>query len=128
MLPEMTAEQRIELSKHIIGLLDSWNVIAEDQLKILALPDGTRTRMLRSYRDNTPLPDIEEVNKRIEHILGITEALRTTYPHNPKMSNIWMRKPHRRFMKRTPIATIIEDGLQGLISVRMHLDCSWFNN
>lgn len=113
------------MTRYIMGLLESWELNAEQQVDVLALPEGTRTRALRSFRDDTPLPNTDDVNKRIEHLLAIDEALHTTYPHSQKMGALWMRRGHRRFKQRTPADTIIEDGLQGLVSVRMHLDCSW---
>jgi hypothetical protein len=51
--------------------------------------------------------------------------LRTTYPLNSRIGLIWLRKPHRRLTHRTPLATILEDGMDGLRSVRAELDCSY---
>lgn len=125
MTEQQAEDPRVKMTRYVMHLLDEWEMNAEQQVEVLALPDGTRTRVLRSYRDDTPLPDTDDVNKRVEHILAIDDALHTTYPHSDKMGQLWMRRAHRRFKQRTPVNTIIEDGLQGLVSVRMHLDCSW---
>ena len=125
MTEQQAEDQRMKMTRYIMGLLEDWELNAEQQVSVLALPDGTRTRVLRSYRDDTPLPDTSDVNQRIEHLLAIDDALHTTYPHSNKMGALWMRRGHRRFKQRTPVNTILEDGLQGLVSVRMHLDCSW---
>lgn len=117
--------ERIELAKIVMAMLDQWGVSAQDRINILGLPEDMRTRHLQKYRDNTPLPEDDQVMERVEHLLGISSALRTTYPLNAHMGPLWMKKPHRRFDKRTPIATIVEDGLSGLIAVRAHLDCSF---
>jgi hypothetical protein len=85
--------------------------------------------MLRRYRDDTPFPDIKTVNDRIGHILGIADALRTSWPHNPSMGLIWMKQKNSRFDKRRPVNIMTEDGLDGIVQIRCHLDCSydWFN-
>ena len=128
MSEQQTEDPRMRMTRYIMGLLESWELNAAQQVDILALPEGTRRRVLRSYRDDTPLPDTGDVNQRVEHLLAIDDALHTTYPHSNKMGQLWMHRGHRRFKQRTPVNTIIEDGLQGLVSVRMHLDCSWIGS
>lgn len=127
MTEQQAEDPRMRMTRYVMGLLDEWQLNAEQQVDVLALPEGTRTRALRGYRDNTPFPDTDDVNKRIEHILAIDDALHTTYPHSDEMGKLWMRRAHRRFKQRTPVKAIVEDGLQGLVSVRMHLDCSWIS-
>ena len=128
MTEQQTEDPRMRMTRYVMDILDSWELNAVQQVNILALPEGTKTRVLRSYRDDTPLPDTTDVNARVEHLLAIDDALHTTYPHSDKMGQLWMRRGHRRFKQRTPVNTIVEDGLQGLISVRMHLDCSWIGS
>ena len=121
---------RVELTRAIMHILDGWEIDASDQINILDLPEKTPARAVRRYRENTPLPDDSNVMERIIHILGIAEALRTTYPRNNKMGAHWLRKPHRRFNQQTPLSVILTDGLNGLISVRADVDCtfSWSNS
>jgi len=123
-------EERAALARGIMSILDKWGLSAVEQVKLLNLPEKTPTRMLRRYRDDTPFPDIKEVNERLEHIIGIADALRTTYPHNPSMGLIWMKQKNRRFHRRAPVSVMVEDGLDGIIEVRSHLDCAfdWFNS
>ncbi len=127
---EMNEEQRAALARAIMAILDRWGLSAEEQVQLLNLPDNTPSRMLRRFRDNTPFPDTKEVNERLEHIIGIADALRTTYPHYPAMGLIWMKRKNKRFKRRAPIQVMVEDGLDGIIAVRSHLDCSfdWFNS
>jgi hypothetical protein len=118
-------EDRIHLGRMVVNLLDDWGIDASDQLSILALPDGTRTRMLRRYHEDTPLPDDPDVMKRVEHLMGIAEALRTTFPRNAQIGLLWLKQPCRRLRRRRPMDIMLEDGLSGLITVRSHLDCSF---
>jgi hypothetical protein len=121
----MTSEDLTNLGRMVVNLLDDWGIDASDQLAMLALPDGTRTRMLRRYREDTPLPDDPDVLKRVEHLLGIADALRTTFPRNANIGLLWIKQPCKRLRRRRPVDIMIEDGLSGLISVRTHLDCSF---
>ncbi|VAW72001.1 hypothetical protein MNBD_GAMMA12-3002 [hydrothermal vent metagenome] len=122
---ELDQEQRTKLTRHLMNSLDEWGLSNEQCWVLLDLPGKKSGKDLRRYRDNTPFPDHKEVNIRIAHLHGIIEALRTTFPRNQNMGPQWMRKPNRRFQKRSPLATIVEGGIGGVISVRMHLDCTY---
>ena len=124
-MEKISLEDRVTLTRAIIGLLDSWGVKAADQIELLALPEGTRPGSIRQFRQSTPFPEGSNIMERIEHFIGIADALRTSYPHNEQMGSIWMNKINHRFDHRTPIAAMIEDGLGGIIAVRTHLDCAY---
>ncbi|NNF96241.1 MAG: DUF2384 domain-containing protein [Halobacteria archaeon] len=126
----VSQEDRAALARGIMSILDKWGLSAGDQVRLLNLPDKTPTRMLRRYRDDTPLPDTKEVNERVEHIIGIADALRTSYPHNPSMGLVWMKQKNKRFARRPLVSVMVEDGLDGIVAVRSHLDCAfdWFNS
>lgn len=121
----LNEEERVELARAIVAILDSWGVDASDQIALLDLPDGTPSRAIRSFRKEKPLPDDPKVMRRVEHLIGIADALRTTFPQNPKMGLLWMQKRHRKFRRRTPLRTMLEDGNTGVIQVRQYLDCSF---
>ena len=130
MINEMSADDYSKLTRTTMMILDGWELSAAEQLKVLNLPEKTPTRALRKYRDGQPFPKCNDVFERLEHILGIFEALRTSYPHNIQMAAIWMKKCNKHFVKRPPIVVIREDGLRGLVQVRSHLDCTfdWFSS
>lgn len=121
----LTPEDRNSLGRIVVNLLDDWGLAAYQQLAVLALPDGTPTRMLRRYHEDTPLPDDPDVMLRVEHLLGIADALRTTFPRNANIGVMWLKQPCKRLRRRRPIDILVEDGLSGLITVRTHLDCSF---
>lgn len=122
---DISHEEKIELAKHIMRLLSSWNIEPEKQIQLLGLPEETRTRHLSKYKKDTPLPDEKPIYERIFHFLGIEDALRTSYPHNSQMGPIWMNQVHRRFQGRSPVQAMIEDDLHGIVAVRVHLDCAY---
>ena len=124
-MEKMNLEDRITVARAIINMLDSWGVSAAHQVALLALPTGTRPGAIRQFRQSTPFPEDAGVMERIEHLVGIADALRTSYPRNAYMGSIWMNKINHRFDNRTPLAAMLEDGLGGIIAVRTHLDCAY---
>ena len=109
----------------VINILDDWGLKASEQATVLALPKGTPTRMLRRYVDDMPLPDDPDVMKHVEHLLGIADALRTTFPRNDRIGVIWLKQPCKRLRRQRPLDIMINNGLSGLITVRTHLDCAF---
>ncbi|HJW81218.1 MAG TPA: hypothetical protein VJ396_03155 [Acidiferrobacterales bacterium] len=124
-LRELGGEERVALSRLIVELLDHWGVEGADQVTLLGLPPDTRPRALRRYYDNTALPNSPEINERIDHLLGIADALRTSNPRSATADVIWLHSVNYRFDNRTPLAAMIQDGLGGLLAVRAHLDCAY---
>jgi len=121
---EMTLTDQAELTRAVMHMLDVWGLRDEDQLAVLGFPPGTPKQVLRRYRQGTPFPtDNLELMERVEHLVGIAEALRTTFPRDPAMTVVWLQRANRRFGGRAPLAVMIDDGLDGLIAIRAHLDC-----
>lgn len=129
-MDSMTLDDQITLTTKIMEILDGWGMSSAEIISLLALPEKTPTRALRRYRENTPFPVTSELNERIEHIVGITEALRTSYPHNPQMGKMWIRQRSKKLQNQIPLQIIVESGLEGIIAIRKHLDCSydWHKN
>ena len=121
----LTDQERLELGRLVINTLDEWGIKSSDQVAMLALPGRISGRHLNRYLEDTPLPDDPDVMKRVEHLLGIADALRTTFPRNDKIGIIWLKQPCKRLRRRRPLDIMLEDGLSGLITVRTHLDCSF---
>ena len=121
----MSHDECVELAQSIMAILDGWGLNGKQLTFILALPKGIPTRALRRYREDTPFPQDAAVYERVEHIIGITEALRTTYPHNPAMGALWMKQSNKRFGGVSPLQKVVIEGLEGLSEVRSYLDCSY---
>lgn len=124
-MKKLTESQRIAITLKIMAAVDEWGLSGEQILAVLDMPDGQRSRHLQKFRKDTPFPDVEQVNNRIVRLLGIIDALRTTYPRNLQMGARWMNMPHRRFKQRTPVHTMLEDGETGVIAVLSELDCAY---
>ena len=124
-MSELTEQDRIDLARAVMAILVEWKVDAGDQAVILGFPEGTPGRKMRRYHDDTPLPDEPAIMARVEHIISIADALRTTYPISQTMRSIWMHRPIRRLRSRKPVRIMVEDGVDGIVRVRSHLDCSY---
>lgn len=122
-MKELTESQRLSATRKIMEAVDEWGLTGDQIIAVMALPKEQRTRHLQKFRDDTAFPDSEQTNIRIASLLGIVDALRTSYPRNLKMGARWMNMPHRRFQKRTPVRTMLEDGGEGVIAVLSELDC-----
>ena len=131
MLSDMkTDEEKIILSQNVMRILDDWKLDGEHILSLLALPKEYKIRHLSQFRKSRAFPDTPEVNERLRHLEGIVQALSTSYPTNPRMGLFWMTKPTKRFQNRSPVQVLVEDDLDGLITIRKHLDCTydWFGD
>ena len=112
-------------SKKLMEVLLTWNVNSTQQINLIGLPEKTRGRHLQRYLENEALPETDETSERLRHLLGIADALRTSYPHSELMSAVWLNTPHRRFKNQKPIDVMIDQGIPGIILVREHLDCAF---
>ena len=110
----------------IMAAADEWGLSSEQIIAVLDFPTGlTRTRHLQKFRDNTAFPSDSQITARMILLLGIIDALRTTYPRNAHMGPRWMKTPHRRMQQRTPVHTMLAEGESGVITVLAELDCAY---
>ena len=117
---------RTEVTQLVMGLVDSWRLETNEIQAVLAMPDNIRSRKFHKFREGTEaFPEDPAVLRRAGYLLRIADALRTTYPQNPRMAGMWIRQPHRRFGRRTPLSIILADGESGLIAVLSELDCTF---
>lgn len=115
-----------DITRAVMRLLDEWRLDAREMQRLLALPDKVRARAFNQFREGrAALPNDQQVLRRAQYLLRIADSLRTSYPRNPEMSGRWIRQPHRRFGRRTPLSIILEDGESGLIAVLAELDCTF---
>ena len=125
---KLSNEEISRQSIALITVLDNWGVSNAQKVVMLALPSGTKPRAILRYQQGASFPVDEVIQERIEHFFGIAEALRLAYPRNSQGGELWLKRPNKHFNQRTPLSVMIEDGLAGIIAVRMRIDCSydWF--
>jgi hypothetical protein len=119
-------EALVQITQAVMRLMDAWELNTQQMQALLLLPSNVRARAFQKYRDGKDvLPDDAEVLRRASYLLRIADALRTTYPRNPRMSGRWIKQAHRRFGRRSPLSIILEGGEGGMIAVLSELDCTF---
>jgi hypothetical protein len=124
-MSELTADERLAMTRHVMGMLESWNLSAQDMIRLLMLPDSVKARNISRFREEAAFPADVNVDRRVAYLLRIEEALHTYFPRNPEMRDMWVKRGNKQFGRRAPIAVMVEDGESGLISVLSHLDCTF---
>ena len=125
MVEQLTLEERLHLTRQIMDMLDAWGLSASDICKVLDLPESVKVRAVARFRDDTPLPDDSNVQRRVQYLFRISDALRTYFPRNPEMRDLWVKRGNKQFGKKAPLALMVEGGESGLIAVLSHLDCTY---
>jgi hypothetical protein len=124
-MSELTAEERHSMTRKVMGMLESWNLSAQDMIQLLQLPESVKARNIARFREEAAFPAEAVVDRRVAYLLRIEEALHTYFPRNPEMRDMWVKRGNKQFGKRAPIAVMVEDGESGLIAVLSHLDCTF---
>jgi len=106
-------------------MLDNWGVSHENKLRLLDMPPDIKVRAVRRFYIDRPFPDSKQMFERLDHLLGIADAIRTSYPLNEQMASFWLNKKNSRFENKSPLEFMIEGGTVNIIQVRAHLDCAW---
>ena len=120
-----TDEEFMYITKAVMKILDTWNLTTEQIVLVLDLPAETKKRQLDKFRTLKSFPKDDLIIRRLSHIVGISDALRTTFPRNENMSEKWLKTQHRRFDNETPLSVIVGQGVDGLCKVRAELDCTF---
>ena len=121
-----TSEQQTQITQAVMALLDEWQLGVDEMQQLLLLPSNVRARAFQKFRDgHETFPEEENTLRRANYLLRIADALRTTYPRNPRMAGQWVKMRHRRFRNRTLLQMIFEGGEMGLVAVLSELDCTF---
>ncbi len=120
-------EERQFLTQGVMTYLDSWEFSNEQIITVLGLEDEIKNRHLQAFRNgNQTFASSDKLMARVEHIIGIADALRTQFPYSEQMRLMWFKKPHRRFGRKTPLQVMLDNqSTDGLLKVRMEVDCNY---
>jgi len=123
---QLSDKQQIDLTRAVMRYLDTWKLSAQQIMAILNLSESVKTRHLSHFRGGTKaFPNEKDIWICVDHIIGICDALRTTFPFSEEMRLSWIRKPHRRFNRQTPLEVMLNEGTSGLLKVRIDIDCAF---
>ena len=124
-MSELNQQDRLDLTRMTMNLLGEWGVSDADQVLLLGMPKGTRARHMSRYGEEQAFPAEYDIFVRVEHFIGIADALRTSFPRNAHMGKFWINQRNKRFGNRTSLNFMLEDGLNAIVAVRVHLDCAY---
>ncbi len=118
----MSTDERVELARVVMEVLDAWAIEPEQRAALLGLPEGTRKRVLDRYRKGTPFSEDRDTQQRLSHVLTIHRLLGTALPHNPTMAAYWITSPNPYFNDRTPLEVMLNGGLDAMERIVRHLN------
>jgi hypothetical protein len=98
----------------------AWQLTAGEERGLLGWPPSST---FHKYKSGDAGALSFDTLTRISLVLGTYKALHILYPE-PAFADRWMRMPntHPLFGGRTPIAWVVDDGLDGLFQLRRLLD------
>ncbi len=114
------------VTQDVMRILDAWGVNVEAQIAMLGCQAQIKRRDIRKYQKGLKaLPESDDIKIRVEHIIGIANALHTSYPARPEAGLAWMGQRNGKLRGRTPIQCILQDGVRGMVKIRTTVDCAW---
>ncbi|MES9969730.1 MAG: DUF2384 domain-containing protein [Candidatus Thiodiazotropha sp.] len=114
---------RLAITRGVMNMFEGWGLHTDEIMALLDMQG--KARHFAQYRYNKPLPDSPDLMRRVEYLVRIDDALRTTYPTNPGMGKRWLRQRSHKFNTNSPLSMMIGDGEQGMIYVLSRLDCTF---
>ena len=120
--PLLEPDHVTEIGAVVQRILDDWGVAPGQQAVLLGSPGPARGRGRRA----APLaltPDHATL-ARLSHLLSIERAVRTAFPHNVAMARYWVTTPHHLFGDQTPLAVMLEGGVEGMERIVAYLNCT----
>ena len=126
-LEGMSDQDKIDLTFSLMNVMQNWELSDRVQAQLLALPEQFKVRSLYLYRQGDKTLDYTQpMLTRAKALMGIYESLGTTYPANRNYGTIWLKRPMKKFDKKTPLEIMLE-GDVGIKRIWHFLDCtqSW---
>lgn len=118
------SEQQKQLTFRLMQILESWKLSDQEQITLLGLGNSLKPRHLYLYRLGDKSFDFDKNSlERSQMILGIYDSLGTTYPTNREYAAIWLKRPVRKFKRKTPLNLMLS-GSVGMKCVWHFLDCT----
>ena len=101
-------------------ICEKWGVSPERQVLILGCRDGT---ILDAWQRGDYAEVSDDVLIRISYVLGVYKALNTIFP-DARNADGWVTAPNSAplFAGRSAMELMVEEGVEGLASVRRYLD------
>ncbi len=123
----MNDDDKLHLTLQLTKILEEWQLSDREQSALLCLPKSFKLRHFYRYRRGEQAFDFDApLLKRSKIIIGIYQALGTTYPTNREYASIWLKRSVKKFKHKAPLELMLS-GEVGMTRVWHFLDCtqSW---
>jgi len=124
---QLNDQNKLQLTYKLSQIIEHWNLSDKEQIALLCMAKSIKARYLYLYKRGQKSFDFSENSfHRAEIIVGIYNALSTTYPTNSEYASIWLKRPARKFKHKAPLEIMLS-GEVGMNRVWNFLDCtqSW---
>jgi len=121
MMPALSRDEQIELTRAIFKTLDTWAVPKQAQPALLGLDPTLKLRILNRCRLGQPLPNDPEVYARLALLLKIDNAVHKLFPRSELSANLWVTTPRVKLGGVTPLELMLKQGIDGMRSIEQGL-------
>lgn len=111
---------RSKITPMLLKMFELWGLTAEEKLAALGLSKNNGSALSR-YKRGGAISGSRDMLYRAGNLLAIHKNLRLLFPKNPELAYKWMKTKNKALHGNTPIDTIVEMGLPGLMYVRGYL-------
>ncbi len=122
MQPELSLDERVELTRVIFRILKRWQIPEALMGPLLGLGEGLQRRQLNRYRLGNPLPQEAEIQQRLLLLIQIDKALSSLFPHSALSANLWVTTPQQHCGNITPLEEMVAGGMPAIRTVLLRLD------
>lgn len=109
-------EMRRLLTKAAMRLFDDWQLTNSERLRLLGYSPRAHN-VIRRYRQGAVIQKNSDAVIRVRLLLPIHRRLTTLLGHNLAAQQDWLRDPHDQLDHQTPLATMADPDLNGLVQV-----------
>ena len=118
--PPLPSDEWKALVGMVTQLFGHWHLSRAEQVGLLGLPNADE-RSLDRFRGGNRSGINSDIEIRVGHLFAIHQMLRTVFPLNRDLAYRLPTAPNSSFDEKTPVAVIQEQGMPGLLRVRLCL-------
>jgi len=100
----------------VFALFDRWQLHELNQAALLGV------NRIDELKQNQWPENSSEVLEKIGHLLAIDQALSKYFPYELTSRDLWILVPKKEFADESPLAVMLESGLEGIRKVRIFVE------
>jgi len=100
----------------VFALFDRWQLHELNQAALLGV------NRIDELKQNQWPENSSEVLEKIGHLLAIDQALSKYFPYELTSRDLWILVPKKEFADESPLAVMLESGLEGMRKVRIFVE------